>query len=65
METVPVAAISVSTNSVAGIVVLGTAGSIIAAVLGGAVVRLWRRWRERHGHLAGWWWQITYPPQKG
>ena len=44
--------------------IIGVVASVCAAVICALCVRSFRRWRSRNGPLAGWWWQITYPPRR-
>lgn len=46
-------------------IAVGVLSGVIAAAIWAAVTQLVRRGRERRGFLAGWWWQITYPPVSG
>ena len=45
-----------------GVFAIGVASSVVASVISALAVLLWRRTKQRKGHLAGWWWLITYPP---
>lgn len=65
MDTKSIAGISLSTSSQTGAVILGVIACMIWAAIATAGYFFWRRWRGRRGHLAGWWWQITYPPRAG
>jgi len=42
---------------------IGVAASVVAAIICALVARSFGYWRQKKGPLAGWWWQITYPPR--
>jgi hypothetical protein len=43
---------------------IGVATSVCATIVCAICVTFFRQWRSRKGALAGWWWQVTYPPRR-